>query len=263
MSGAAGEWLIEQAWHAYSAQDHGVWAKLFARQCDLLPGRAAGCFLRGLATLDLAPDQIPDFDRLSTRLAALTGWRVVPVAGLVPDDVFFALLASRRFPAGCFIRSPASLDYLQEPDVFHDVFGHVPMLADPVFADYLQAYGQGGLRALGFGQLHNLARLYWYTVEFGLLAEQAGTRIFGAGIISSYAETRYSLDDPRPLRLAFEIERVMRTPYRIDDLQSQYFIVPGLDELLRATRDADFAPLYARLSGLADLPLPPPVPNRA
>jgi phenylalanine-4-hydroxylase len=166
--------------------------------------------------------------------------------------VFFDHLANRRFPAGQFIRKPDQLDYLQEPDIFHDVFGHVPMLTDPVFADYMQAYGRGGQRAMELGQLHNLARLYWYTVEFGLLATPQGQRIYGAGIVSSLAESIFALDDPSPNRLGFDLERVMRTPYRIDDFQQVYFVIPSLQALLDATLQ-DFAPIYRRLAKAQDV----------
>jgi phenylalanine-4-hydroxylase len=166
--------------------------------------------------------------------------------------VFFDQLANRRFPAGQFIRKPDELDYLQEPDIFHDVFGHVPMLTDPVFADYMQAYGRGGQRALQMGRLHNLARLYWYTVEFGLLQTPQGLRIYGAGIVSSRSESIFALDDPSPNRLGFDLERVMRTPYRIDDFQQVYFVVPSLQALLDATLQ-DFAPIYGRLALASDI----------
>jgi phenylalanine-4-hydroxylase len=191
---------------------------------------------------------------MNAELNRLTGWTVVAVPGLVPDDVFFDHLAHRRFPAGQFIRKPDQLDYLQEPDIFHDVFGHVPMLTDPVFADYMEAYGKGGLRALGLGQLHQLARLYWYTVEFGLLQTPQGVRIYGAGIVSSRAESIFALDDPSPNRLGFDLERVMRTPYRIDDFQQVYFVIPSLQALLNATLQ-DFGPIYARLAQAADIPI--------
>jgi phenylalanine-4-hydroxylase len=179
---------------------------------------------------------------------------VVAVPGLVPDAVFFDHLAHRRFPAGRFIRGADQFDYLQEPDVFHDVFGHVPMLADPTFADYMQAYGEGGLRALGMGRLHNLARLYWYTVEFGLMQTQEGLRIYGAGIVSSKAESIFALDDPSPNRIGFDLERAMRTPYRIDDFQQAYFVIPSLQSLLDATLQ-DFSALYERLAVGADIPI--------
>ena len=182
------------------------------------------------------------------------------VPGLVPDEVFFDHLANRRFPAGQFIRKPDELDYLQEPDIFHDVFGHVPMLTDPVFADYMHAYGQGGLRAMQRGQLANLARLYWYTVEFGLLQTPDGARIYGAGIVSSRTESIFALDDPSPNRLGFDLERVMRTPYRIDDFQQVYFVVPSLQALLDATLQ-DFSAIYDRLETESDVPIAAIEPN--
>ena len=191
---------------------------------------------------------------MNAKLGALTGWQVVAVPGLVPDAVFFDHLANRRFPAGRFIRKPDQLDYLEEPDVFHDVFGHVPMLTDPVFADYMQAYGRGGMRAMSLGRLHNLARLYWYTVEFGLLETPQGLRIYGAGIVSSLKESVFSLEDPSPNRLGFELVRVMRTPNRIDDLQQVYFVLPSLQRLLDDTLQ-DFAPIYRRLAELPDIPI--------
>ncbi len=255
VGGAADDWTVPQGWERYTAEDHRTWVTLYERQAAILPGRACDAFLRGLDALDLYGDGIPDFERLSERLRALTGWSVVAVPGLVPDEVFFDHLANRRFPAGNFIRRPDQLDYLQEPDVFHDVFGHVPMLTDPTFADYMRAYGQGGRRALGLGQLSHLARLYWYTVEFGLLRAPEGLRIYGAGIVSSHAETIYALESSTPRRLDFDLERVMRTPYKIDDVQALYFVVPSLNALLHATQDADFGPLYGRLAALPDLAL--------
>jgi phenylalanine-4-hydroxylase len=251
---AAADWTIPQGWDAYSDADHQVWLTLYDRQSMLLPSRACDAFLRGLEALDLRGAGIPDFARLNATLFALTGWRVVAVPGLVPDAVFFDHLAHRRFPAGRFIRRADQLDYLQEPDIFHDVFGHVPMLTDPTFADYMQAYGQGGLKAMQRGRLHNLARLYWYTVEFGLMQTNAGLRIYGAGIVSSKAESIFALQDPSPNRIRFELERVMRTPYRIDDFQQVYFVIPSLQALLDATLQ-DFDGLYTRLETTADAPI--------
>jgi len=249
---AAKDWIVDQGWSRYTADEHAVWLELYERQARLLEGRACAAFLHGLDVLDLRGEGVPDFARISDRLEALTGWRVVPVAGLVPDAAFFDMLAARQFPAGRFIRGRARLDYLQEPDVFHDVFGHVPMLTDPIFADYMQAYGQGGQRARGLGQMHNLARLYWYTVEFGLMRTAEGPRIYGAGIVSSAKETVHALEDPAPRRLDFDLERLMRTPYRIDDLQALYFIIPSLETLLDVTQ-RDFAATYERLRDLPDI----------
>ena len=253
--GAAADWTVPQDWAHFTAEEHRVWDTLFERQAKLLPGRASNAYLRGLDVLKLSKPGIPDFEELSERLMQLTGWQVVAVPGLVPDDVFFDHMANRRFVAGNFIRRADQLDYLQEPDVFHDVFGHVPMLADPVFADYLAAYGRGGQRALGLDALKYLGRLYWYTVEFGLIAEPEGLRIYGSGIVSSFAESRFALDDPSPNRIAFDLKRVMRTEYRIDDFQQNYFVIPSFDELLRLTVETDFAPLYAELAGLPDVPV--------
>ena len=250
--GARPDWTIDQGWASYTPDEHAVWMRLYERQAAMLEGRACDPFLRGLEALDLHQGGIPDFERMNAELGRLTGWSVVAVPGLVPDEVFFDHLANRRFPAGRFIRRADQLDYLEEPDVFHDVFGHVPMLTDPVFADYMQAYGRGGLSALGRGQLHNLARLYWYTVEFGLMQTATGLRIYGAGIVSSRAESIFALDDPSPNRLGFDLTRVMRTPYRIDDFQQTYFVIPSLQALLDATLQ-DFAPIYGRLEGQPDL----------
>ena len=249
---AAPDWTVPQNWAHFTADEHVVWDTLFARQAAMLPGRASDAFLRGLDVLKLSKPGIPDFDELSERLTKLTGWRVVAVPGLVPDNVFFDHLANRTFVAGNFIRRADQLDYLQEPDVFHDVFGHVPMLADPVFADYMVAYGKGGQRAGSLGALKRLARLYWYTVEFGLIEEAGALRIYGAGIVSSRGESIFALDDPSPNRIGFDLTRVMRTDYRIDDYQQSYFVIPSFDALLRTTVETDFAPLYEAMESLPD-----------
>ena len=260
--GATADWTIDQAWEAYDDSEHDVWRTLYERQAGLLPGRACDAFLRGLDALDLHRGGIPDFRRINPELERLTGWNVVAVPGLVPDDVFFEHLANRRFPAGQFIRRADQLDYLQEPDIFHDVFGHVPMLTDPTFADYMQAYGRGGQRAHHLQHLHHLARLYWYTVEFGLMATDAGLRLYGAGIVSSRTESLFALEDGSPNRLGFDLERVMRTPYRIDDFQQVYFVIPSLEALLNATLQ-DFGPIYERLDRAADLGIEDVLPGDA
>jgi phenylalanine-4-hydroxylase len=246
------DFIIEQDWQAYSEEEHAIWRLLFERQQRLLVGRACCEYLEGLSGLGVAADGIPDFHRLSDILDRATGWRIVAVPGLVPDDVFFAHLARRRFPSTCFIRRRDQLDYLQEPDVFHDICGHVPLLMNPVFADYMQAYGEGGLKALGLGHLQHLARLYWYTVEFGLIATPAGLRIYGSGILSSAGESVYCLDDPRPTRLRFDLRRIMRTRYRIDAFQQLYFVIDDFQQLFDSTRP-DFAPIYREIAVLPDL----------
>jgi len=248
---ARADWTIDQGWANYTGQEHAVWKTLFERQSRLLPGRACDAFVKGMSELPIVADGIPDFRRLSDALGKRTGWQVVAVPGLVPDDVFFDHLANRRFPSGHFIRKPGQLDYLEEPDVFHDVFGHVPMLMNPQIADYIQAYGAGGLRAQKLGVLEKLARVYWYTVEFGLVQQEDGLRIYGAGIASSATETVFSLEDPSPSRVRFELERVMRTRYRIDDFQETYFVIGSLDELLELAH-IDFAPVYESVKGKQD-----------
>lgn len=243
---------IDQLWDRYDAAEHGIWRTLFARQSALLKNRAAPEFLEGIARFGIAADAIPDFRRLNDTLARATGWRIVAVPGLVPDDIFFEHLAHRRFPSTCFIRKPHELDYLEEPDIFHDVFGHVPLLLLPHFADYMQAYGQGGLKALKLGALERLTRLYWYTVEFGLIATGDGLRIYGAGIVSSKGESEYCLDHPAPNRLGFDLLRIMRTRYRIDAFQETYFVIDGFAQLFEATRP-DFTPYYEALAAAPDI----------
>lgn len=251
--GAAADWTIPQAWRDYTHAEHAMWDRLFVRQTAMLSDRVVPAFLEGLDLLGLSEPGIPDFDALSERLRRLTGWTVVAVPGLIPEEVFFGHLANRRFVAGRFIRTPEQSDYLEEPDIFHDVFGHVPLLAHPVFADYMQAYGEGGLRAMRFGAIDKLARLYWYTVEFGLIRDGADLKLYGAGIVSSHGESRFALDDPSPNRLGFDLRRVLRTRYRIDDYQQTYFVIDSFDDLLRQTLETDFAPLYRELESAPDI----------
>ncbi len=251
--GAADDWTIPQGWGAYTAEEHATWDTLFARQADMLPGRVTPEFIEGLDILRLSRPGIPDFEELSERLMKATGWQVVAVPGLVPDAVFYDHLANRRFVAGNFIRKPDQLDYLQEPDVFHDVFGHVPLLAHPVFADYMQAYGKGGQRAAALGAIDRLARLYWYTVEFGLVRSGDELKLYGAGIVSSYTESVFAIDDPSPNRIGVDLKRLMRTKYRIDDFQQNYFVIDSFEDLLDQTLNTDFAPLYAEMAGQPDI----------
>lgn len=250
----ADDHTIDQRWSAYTPDEHARWDELTTRMMSILPGRACAQFMDATAALRLSEGGIPNFETLSDNLEKTTGWRVVGVPGLVPDEAFFDHLANRRFPAGCFIRDADEMDYIEEPDVFHDVFGHVPLLADPVYADFMQAYGEGGLRAIKLGRLKNLARLYWYTIEFGLIREADDLRLFGAGIMSSPTETRFALEDASPNRIQFDLERVMRTNYRIDDFQQTYFVIDSFDDLLNAAMQ-DFGPLYERLGdGVAYAP---------
>ncbi|HEX6958791.1 MAG TPA: phenylalanine 4-monooxygenase [Ferrovibrio sp.] len=251
------DYTLDQPRHLYSAEDHAVWRLLFQRQARLLPGRACGEFLAGLRGLGVAAAHddgggVPDFERLSDLLDRATGWRIVAVPGLVPDEVFFGHLAERRFPATWWLRRRDQIDYLQEPDVFHDIYGHVPLLMNPVFADYMQAYGRGGLKAMRLNALHRLARLYWYTVEFGLIETPEGLRIYGSGILSSKGESVFCLESAAPNRLRFDLRRIMRTKYRIDTYQKTYFVIRSFAELFEATRP-DFAPIYAALEAEPDL----------
>lgn len=251
-SAADAQYVVPQDWHTYTPDQHALWRKLYQRQVQLLPGRACDLFIDSLAGLDAAGG-IPQFDRTSEALSRATGWRLVAVPGLVPDHVFFEHLANRRFPVTVWLREPREFDYIVEPDVFHDFFGHVPLLFNPVFANHLQEYGKGGLKALRLGGLQFLARLYWYTVEFGLIESPQGLRAYGAGILSSGGEIGYCLNSPVPRRIPFNAERVMRTLYKIDSYQDTYFVIRDFDQLFEDTAP-DFTPIYARLQTLAALP---------
>jgi phenylalanine-4-hydroxylase len=235
------DWTVPQNWAHFSAEDHRVWDLLFARQQARLAGRTVKAFEEGLDLLRLDRPGIPEFEALNDKLLPRTGWKVVAVPGLLPDEIFFRHLSKRQFPAGNFIRSAAQLDYLEEPDVFHDVFGHVPLLAHPRFADLLEALGRQGLAALAAGRLHRLSRLYWYTVEFGLAREAGELRIYGAGLASSFGEAGFALDDPAPWRRPFDLARVLATPYRSDAFQSGYFVIESFEALLDTLAGANVA----------------------
>lgn len=245
------QYVVAQHWAAYTPAQHALWRRLYARQASLLPGRACDAFIDNLERMG-AGEGIPDFVTTSTALKNATGWTLVAVPGLVPDHIFFEHLATRHFPVTVWLREPEEFDYVVEPDVFHDFFGHVPLLFEPVFADHLQAYGKGGLKAMTLGGLPYLARLYWYTIEFGLLHTEQGLRAYGAGILSSGGEITHCLTDPASLRIAFNVERVMRTLYRIDAYQETYFVIRSFAQLYSDTMP-DFAPMYARLQAQTPL----------
>lgn len=230
----------------YSADDHAVWKTLYKRQLEVLPGRAIEQFMDNLSTLGIDQDRIPDFDDINAILKKRTGWQVVAVPGLIPDEPFFELLANKRFPVGNFIRTADQLDYIQEPDVFHDVFGHVPLLADETFGNYIVEYGKGGLKAAKLGTINKLARLYWYTVEFGLIREKDDIRIYGAGILSSPTESVFALESDSPHRIGFDLKRILQTEFQIDDFQDNYFVIDSFDQLFKDTL-ADFTPIYKEL----------------
>ena len=247
--------IVEQPWADYTRTDHEVWATLFRRQQEILKHRACREFLENQVRFGMSPDAIPKFEDLNRVLKAGTGWEIVGVEGLLPDQVFFDHLAHRRFPVSWWIRKPEQLDYLSEPDLFHDLFGHVPMLLNPVFADYVQAYGCGGVKAhaIGADALMNLTRLYWYTVEFGLIRQEDGLRIYGSGIVSSKGESVHCLESDSPNRIGFDLERIMLTRYKIDTYQQTYFVIDSFEQLMEATRP-DFTPIYARLQSQPAFP---------
>jgi len=242
------DYTCEQDYAQYTAADHDTYRRLYARQVQQLPGKACDEFIAAVAQLG-APERIPHFDAISERLMRATGWQVVSVPGLIPEEAFFALLAARKFPVTDWLRKPEEFDYIVEPDVFHDLFGHVPLLFNPVFADYMQAYGAGGLKASRLDACELLARLYWYTVEFGLIATPQGLRAYGAGILSSAGELTYSVTSGEPERVAFDLRRLMRTKYKIDSYQANYFVIDSFDQLFEATAP-DFTPIYREVRAL-------------
>ena len=251
-SRAAVDYTCAQNYAAYTPSDHDTYRRLYERQAALLPGLACDEFIQALPALGVK-DRIPHFEEINARLRQATGWEVVAVPGLIPEVPFFTLLANRRFPVTDWIRTPGEFDYIVEPDVFHDLFGHVPLLFNPVFADHMQEYGKGGLKAHRLGACELLSRLYWYTIEFGLVRQSDGLRAYGAGILSSGGELRHSVCSPQPRRLPLDVERVMRTRYKIDSYQQTYFVIASFQELFDKTAP-DFTPIYRAVKALPELP---------
>ena len=249
-SRASADYTCPQNYAAYTEADHDTYRRLYERQRALLPGLASEAFIAALPLLG-ASDRIPRFEEVNERLYKATGWELVGVPGLIPEVPFFTLLANRKFPVTDWIRTPEEFEYVVEPDIFHDLFGHVPLLFNPVFADYVQRYGQGGLKAHGLGACEMLSRLYWYTIEFGLIREAGGLRAYGAGILSSSGELAYSVQSPEPQRIPLSLARTMRTRYKIDTYQQTYFVIDSFEQLFDMTA-ADFAPLYTELQGLPE-----------
>ena len=249
-SRAAANYTCPQNHAAYTAADHDTYRRLYERQSALLPGLASEAFIAALPSLGIK-DHIPRFEEINERLYRATRWEIVAVPGQIPEVPFFTLLANRQFPVTDWIRTPQEFDYIVEPDIFHDLFGHVPLLFNPVFADYVQRYGQGGLKAQGLGSCEMLSRLYWYTIEFGLIREAGQLRAYGAGILSSSGELAYSVQSPEPQRIPLQLERTMRTRYKIDTYQQTYFVIDSFEQLFEMTA-ADFAPIYERLRGLPE-----------
>lgn len=260
--GAAADYTVGQDWHAYTPQMHERWRRLYGRQAELVETYACASFREGLARLDCAGG-IPRFEDANAVLGLATGWQLVAVPGFIPDEVFFDHLAHRRFPVTRWLREEHELDYLVEPDVFHDFFGHVPMLLDPAIADFLELYGKAGARAAQMGALDMLARIYWYTIEFGLVREDAGLKVFGAGIISSASETVFAVEDPHVVRLPFDPVRIMRTGYRIDSFQQTYFVLDSLPQLIGDLVGLDFGPVYETWRGAPPLPAGEVLPGEA
>ena len=232
--------VTHEQWENFTQTDHNTWKLLFERQSLLLQKRATEEIKSGLEELEICNNQIPKFSALNSILERKTGFTIVPVKGLFPDDLFFKFLSERKFPSTCFIRKPNELDYLEEPDIFHDVFGHVPLLVNPIFADFIELFGRKGLEAHHTGMLKFAATLYWFTVEFGLIQSSNGLRIYGAGIISSKGESIYCLDSEVPASIKFNALRVMKTKYHIDSFQKTYFVIQSFQELFDALRNLDW-----------------------
>lgn len=243
---AASDYTVAQEWDHYTAEEHDIWRALYARQIRLIERYAAPEFVAGARELTASPDRIPRIDDTNKILSAATGWQIVAVPGLIPEHQFFAHLANRRFPVTVWIRRRDELDYLSEPDIFHDFFGHVPLLTNPTFARFMQAYGEAGPKAIAANGLKMLARLYWYMVEFGLIATKDGLRAYGSGILSSKSETEYCIESPKPNRIRFTLERVMLTDYLIDDFQRTYFVIDSFEQLFEAAYGTDFNPIYRK-----------------
>jgi phenylalanine-4-hydroxylase len=244
-SNAAPDFSVRQDWERYTEEEHALYRRLYERQAKLVPRYACPEWIEAVASLD-ASRHIPRFEEISGKLRKATGWEIVAVPGLIPDEAFFTHLANRRFPVTVWLRRPEEFDYIVEPDVFHDFFGHVPLLFDRTYADHLHEYGKGGLKAMRLDAVKYLARLYWFTIEFGLIKGNSGVKAYGAGLMSSGGELAYCIDDPRPRRLPFDLERIMRTEYLIDRYQDTYFVIDSFEHLMQATAP-DFTPLYARL----------------
>ena len=242
--------VVDQGWENYSPDDHESWKMLYERQMGVLRPRVCPEYLQAVQDLGFTADKIPNFNEVNERLRAATGWEIVATEGLVKSKPFFDMLADRKFPSGYFIRDKDQLDYLEEPDIFHDLFGHIPLLTNPSYADYMYEYGLGGARALEYKTTKNLARLNWWTIEFGLIQKPDGLKIYGAGLCSSYGEAQYCLDDPSAHHIRFDLERCMRTKVYINDFQPCYFVIDSFESLFDQAVHTDFSPMYKSFKGL-------------
>ncbi|MES2913075.1 MAG: phenylalanine 4-monooxygenase [Pseudomonadota bacterium] len=255
------DYTCPQNYAAYTPADHETYSRLYKRQSALLPGLACDEFIAALPSLGVS-ERIPRFEDINSKLFKATGWEVVAVPGLIPEVPFFTLLANRKFPVTDWIRKPEEFDYIVEPDIFHDLFGHVPLLFDPVFADHMQAYGAGGLKAHRLGACEQLSRLYWYTIEFGLMRQHGEIRAYGAGILSSAGELAYAVKSTEPQRIMLDVLRTMRTRYKIDSYQQTYFVIDSFQQLFDMTAP-DFTRLYQKLRGMKELAANEPLPEDA
>jgi phenylalanine-4-hydroxylase len=231
-------WFIEQEWPGYSDEDHQVWGILYERRMEQLRSTASRLFLDGAEVIGLSPDRVPDLTDVNRRLDAITGWNAVAVSGFIPAGDFFACLARRRFPTTVIVRPREQLDYLPEPDIFHDVFGHVPLHADPVFGDFLQQFGAVAARARTEEETEQMARLFWFTVEFGLIREEGEVKVYGSGLVSSHGDAANALG-PDCDRRPFDLDAVIAQPFEIDRFQDVLFVVERFDELFEAVREME------------------------
>lgn len=250
----AKDWSIPQNWGQFTQSDHERWSAFAASQSKALEGLASDTFLEGVRTLELDTLGVPEFDRWNDRLREVTGWEVVAVPGVIPNEPFFKMLSERKFPVANFLRNGPSFEYSEEPDLFHDVFGHMPMFIDPTFGEFMTAYGRAGMRAERQGMSDWLGRLYLHTVEFGLIHEGGKLKAYGAGLMSSLAEARHALTSEEPRRLHFDLPRLMRTDWPFDRFQPTYFVIHSFDALLEEMETTSLKSVYEKV---ADLPLIP------
>ena len=244
--------LIDQGWKKYTAEEHETWQLLYERQMEVLAPQVCGEYLDALEVLGFTSKKIPNFHEVNERLKAITGWQIVATEGLVKSKAFFDMLTDRKFPSGNFIRRRDQLDYLEEPDIFHDLFGHIPLLSNEAYANYMHEYGKGGTRALEYKTTKNLARLNWWTIEFGLIKKPEGLKIYGAGLCSSFGEAKYCLRDASAHHVQFDLDRCMRTRVYINDMQPVYFVIDSFESLFEQAVHTDFSPMYSSFKGLGE-----------
>lgn len=253
--GVADDWSMPQNWEQFSDSDHARWSEFAAKQTKALEGLASDTFIKGVRALELDKMGVPEFDRWNERLRDVTGWEVVAVPGVIPNEPFFKMLAERKFPVANFLRQGPSFEYSDEPDMFHDVYGHMPMFLDPTFGEFMTAYGRAGLRAERQGMSDWLGRLYLHTVEFGLIQDGGSLRAYGAGLMSSFAETVHALKSDAPRRLQFDLPRLMRTDWPFDEFQPTYFVIESFDALLEEMETTSLKHVYEEVAGLPLIPI--------